>query len=412
MKKIKLMVVLVICLFICNVKADMGPPHVITYKAMITNKDGAVCYEDGKKTDKVIPYKTIFEVYDEVNNGYIYVHNDNYDCSVKSSDLSAINHDFDITSKEVVSISPIKAIILANGGLNMRSGPATSYAKIITIPQYTVVTLKLHAGTYWYYTEYNGHSGWITGMHGYFGVESSGVLISDKILNIYNSSGKVVGKIPANTEITDYVGLPTYYPNEYQYYVVYNGIKGYLDDNNVYIKIEPEGKIKLINDIDIKDSNGKPIKKLTKGQELVYDYQDFNTDQTMIGVHLKEKNTFVYIEKTDFEYIIEGKTKVKEKGYLGEGLFGEAKEERQEEPQEEVKEETQEKENFFDGLTEIQKMILGFVAGIIVALTIFVIARLVLKKKNSKQLNNYVANEDKPDIVMEKNDDFYKDDKE
>ena len=407
MKKFKLMVVLVICLFISNVKADMGPPVVISYKAMITNKDGAYCYEDGKKTDKVIPYKTIFEVYDEVNNGYIFVHNDNYDCNIKSSDLSAINHEFDISNKEVQSITPIKAIILANGGLNMRSGPATSYAKIITIPQYTIVTLKLQAGTYWYYTEYNGHSGWITGMRGYFGVESNEVLISDKILNIYNSNGKEVGKIPANTEITNYLKLPTYYPNEYRYYVVYNDIKGYLEDNNIYYKIEPEGKIKLINDIDIKDSNGNPIKKLTKGQELVYDYQDYNTDQTMIGVHLKEKNDFAYIDTANFEYVIKGKPKVKEKGYLGEGLFGEVKEERNEEPKNEVTEvdeKTKEKESFFDSLTEIQKMILGFVAGIIFGLTIFVIVKLVLKKRNSKQLSYDVVNENKSDIDMNNND--------
>ena len=54
MKKIKLMAVLVICLFICDVKADGAAPRIISYEAMITNKDGAYCYEDGKKTNKKI----------------------------------------------------------------------------------------------------------------------------------------------------------------------------------------------------------------------------------------------------------------------------------------------------------------------------------------------------------------------
>ena len=403
MKKIKLMLVLVICLFICNVKADMGPPHVITYKAMITNKDGAYCYEDGKKTDKVIPYKTIFEVYDEANNGYIYVHNDNYDCFVRTSDLSALNHDFDINNKDVKSITPIKAIILANGGLNMRSGPATSYAKIITVPQYTVVTLKLHAGTYWYYTEYNGHSGWITSMNYYLGFDSDKVLVSPYVTDIYDRNGKVIGKIPADTEITDYVKLDSDEDAMPNYYVVYNGIRGYLYP--MTYKTEKEGKIKLLKDVEITDSNGQPKKKLLAGQELTYEIKDdYNS------FYVKEHKTFLHLEKDMYQDIIETILKTKKSGYLGDGVFGEAKEERQDKPQEEVKEETKEKENFFESLTELQKMILGFIAGIIVALTIFVVARLILKKKNNKQLSNSVVNEDKPDIVMEKNDDFYKDD--
>ena len=79
MKKIKLVLLLVISLFIGNAKADMGAPSVISYKAMITNANGAQCYEyDGKKKDIIIPYKTIFTVYDDVNNGYIYVYNESY----------------------------------------------------------------------------------------------------------------------------------------------------------------------------------------------------------------------------------------------------------------------------------------------------------------------------------------------
>ena len=392
-----IILLLMISMMIINVKADMGPPSVITYKGMITNRDGAYCYEDGKKTDVIIPYKTVFEVFDDVNNGFIYVENKDYHCNVRSSDLSALSYDFDINSKDVEGITPIKAMILANGGLNLRSGPAVSYPKIITIPQYTVVTLKLHAGTYWYYTEYNGKNGWITTMNYYVGFEDNRVLVNYNDTNIYNSKGNIIGKIPKNTEITSYLRLEARGEDEPNYYVIYNGTEGYL--YKMYEKTENEGKIKLLKDKEITDSNGKPLKRLLANQDLVYDMKLGDN-----GFYLKEKNAFVYLDKEEYEDIVETKLKVKENGYLGEGIFGETKEERQEEPQQEVKEETKEKENFFDRLTEIQKMILGFVAGIVVALTIIVIVLLVLKNKNSKALDNYVVNDKKTADTMEEND--------
>ena len=409
MKKIKLMLVLVICLFIHNVKADMGPPSVITYKAMITNKDGAYCYEDGKKTDVIIPYKTIFEVYYEVDDGYLYV--STYNCNIKSQDISAISHDFDINNKDVEAITPVKAIILAKGGLNMRSGPSTFYDKIITIPQYTVVTLKLHAGTYWYYTEYNGHSGWITGMHGYFGYDGKEVLVSDRELNIYDGNGKTIGKIPPMTEITDYLVLATYYPSEHGYYIIYNGIKGYIDsdvpgvidgyDNIIYNKVEPEGKIRLLKDIDIYNDYGNVIKKLTKNQELTYDCQRWEK------YHLKEYNVFSYLQDGDFEYIVEGKTKVKDRGYIGEGLFGEQKIERitdiqdeninsetSEKIEENVKNETSEKIEENSGMNTSEIIIISLLACIFLSLTILVIIKLINSKKKNNQIKDNIKQED------------------
>ncbi len=54
--------------------------------------------------------------------------------------------------------------ITANGGLNMRAEPNTSSAKLVTIPNNTIVqvTAIQKVGTYyWGYTVYEGHSGWI-----------------------------------------------------------------------------------------------------------------------------------------------------------------------------------------------------------------------------------------------------------
>ena len=51
-KKIKSLIVALICLFVVNVKADMGPPIVASHEAMVTNKNGAICYNSGKKRTK------------------------------------------------------------------------------------------------------------------------------------------------------------------------------------------------------------------------------------------------------------------------------------------------------------------------------------------------------------------------
>ena len=70
MRKIKLFVIILICLFVVNVKADMGPPTIIVHKVMVTNKNGAQCYDHDMnkyiKMDKVIPYKTTLQVESEI----------------------------------------------------------------------------------------------------------------------------------------------------------------------------------------------------------------------------------------------------------------------------------------------------------------------------------------------------------
>ena len=401
MKKIKF-VLLVICLLALNVKADMGPPFVVSYKAMITNPNGAECYTyDGKKEGKIIPYKTVFEIDNEMSNGLISVYNDNYSCYVKYQDLGAMSSSFDINNQSVEKKEPTRAIILAKGGLNMRKGPATSYGKVITIPENTVVTLTHKAGTYWFYTSYGGKSGWITGMNGYFGIDEPKILFSNKAIDIYNSSKKKIGTIPANTEITDYVKLITYY-DDYRYYVVYNNIKGYILDEPYY-KVETTGKIRLLRDYDIKDSNGNPIRKLVKGKELDYDYLGYDYFGDVVLV--KEKNNYIAIAKSEmisenmvdnFEYLADDKIKDKERGYIGEGIFGEEIIAKTEELKKEVQEEPViENEHQFSNKEII---IIALLSGILIALVILVIIKLVNKKNKYVVIPSKEFSEKEPEI--------------
>lgn len=387
MKNIKLLMTVLVCLFIVNVKADMGAPYVVTHKVKVTNKNGAACYEDGKKTGKVIPYGTTLDLYDDINGSYIYVSGDEYSCNVKYSDISAVNQNFSLNNESVSKLSPtIKAIVLAKGGLNMRKGPAVSYSKITTVPQYSVITLTYSAGSFWYYTTYNGKSGWITGMDGYLGFEGKEILINSNSVKIYSTNGKtVLGTIPAKTGIDEYLELSGSPYNEFSYYVIYNGIKGYIKDN-MWHKVDGIGKIKLTKDYILDyDDNGNPSKKIAAGTELEYDMMDGDGTNT-VGFNIPSRNTAIYA--LDFKYVKEAKIVTKTEGYLGEGLYGEAKTTKEEiptEPEPKVEDPiidepvipNEEKKD----ITNI--IIIGLLAGIFACLTALVIIKLVNSKKKA-----------------------------
>ena len=388
MKNIKIIVFLLICMLFVNVKADMGPPMITRHEVMVTNKKGAKCYNTNSKKDIIIPYGTTFMIDTDINNGYIYVQNDDYSCDVKSSDISSKTQKFSLDDKSVEKITPVKAIILSSNGLNMRKGPSVTFSKIITIPSKAIVKLTHKAGDYWYYCEYKDYSGWITGMNGYFGYDGKGTLISYEAMKIYSTYDKkaVLGKIPANTEITDYINLVSRSEYDIAHYVIYNGTVGYVE--KMMYKTNGTGKIKLIKDFEVTSDIGEPIKKLTP-QELEYN---------MIGsygkFYLKDKKIEAYIPEDYYEYVNKVNVLNKEKGYVGEGLFGEAKEERlREETNEESTEiETKDlKEPTSVNAKDI--IIICLLSGIFIALTILVIIKLVNNKKNKKKINIKEENE-------------------
>ena len=398
MKKIKLFIIILICLFVVNVKADMGPPTVIEHKAMVTNKNGAQCYSlyEGKATkeDRVIPYKTVLGIYSEIfDKSYISVSDDKVEennCIVKFSDVSAVDQNFSLKTGGVEKITPIKAVILAGGGLNMRKGPSVTYSKITTIPQYTVVTLTYKAGTYWFYCEYNGKSGWITGIDYYFGYEGKEVLYSDTETYIY-SKDKRIGTIPAHTEITDYLNFVTHV-DDYEHYVIYKGIKGYV--SGLHYKTDKVGKLKITKDYEVLNEYGIMEDKLRANQEFEYSMKN------SIGeFYLTSKKRFVSIPKEYYEDIVKADVLVKEKGYIGEGLFGEKKVEKTEveEPVKDVAPPVIPEED--NKMSSRDMIIIGLLAGILLALTALVIIKLVNGKK--KEVKNIIKKEEKINIVTD-----------
>lgn len=400
MKKIKLLIIVLVCLFVVNVKADMGGPSIVVHKATVTNKNGAQCYDSSdsgyRKTDQIIPYGTVLEISSESDGSYIWAREDRdeddiYSCYVKYADISAKNQSFSVKDNESEKITPAKVVILAKGGINLRKGPSVTYSKIITIPEKAVVTVTYRAGSYWYYTTYNGKSGWFTTMNGYAGFEANKVLINKDASKIYDkaSGGKVIGTIPANTEISNYLECIADSWNDPHYYVNYKGIKGYIYEGEFHVKIDSPGKIQLIKDdiLDV-DDNGNPTNVIKAGKQFEY---------TRVGkgendFYIPERKEMMYFSNDMFKYITKAKISVKTTGYIGEGLYGEKKtvaEEKKEETPIEPKEEVviepviEEEEDIkkSNGISPRDMIIIGLLAGIFLALTALVIIKLMAVKK-------------------------------
>ena len=395
-KVVNLIILIFVFSFFVNVKADMGPPSVIKYYVTVVNKDGAACYDYTEKGyvkgAKTVPYGKEYYVVDEVeNNKYVYIYSDddNQSCLVSLSDIMIKNGNFDIKSEEVVKIDESKAIIFAKGGLNLRKGPAMSYSKIITVPQYSVVKVKYRAGTYWYYAEYSGKEGWISAINGYFGYDSSDVLYDINDVKIYNADNKVIGTIPKYTEITDYVKFPVPERFQYNYFVNYKGGKGYVIEMSNKI----DGELKLLNDAYIYSGN-KVIDKAKSGDTVKFTVMKpgknisadnpYLTDYIFYVPSLKGTMNLRNDDKKKEYTIIKDDNVKKMSGYIGEGLFGEIKEEKEikEEIEEKVENNSVDNSKNNNNMTEI--IIICVLSSIIGALTCFIVIKLVNNKKKEE----------------------------
>lgn len=409
--------VLLLCLMILgfgfNVYADSDGPSIAIYDVYVSNKDGAVCYEyennNYKKINKTISYGTKVSFYSETSDKYINV--DYYDdkdewqgnCYVETKNLSPKNSEYNLKSEDIVKINPVKAVILANGGLNLRKGPATIFSKITLIPQYSVVTLKYKVGTYWYYAEYNGKSGWITGENSYFGINDDAILYSVNDIEIFSDKAltKKVGTIPKFTEFTNYLTLVDYEP---AYYVNYNGTKGYIK----YTTHKVNGKVKINSDTTLTKRDGTK-QNIKKGEVLNYSIESCDSVETkkvwnyVCTFYIPKFDGIIkLIDNDNTNFTNQGSIDdIKTKGFIGEGLFGEKKESNVDTTEEvkyeeiedakvdpkeiidvnDIKEETK-KESKMNNET----IIIIVLACIVIALTTIIIIKLVNIKKKEKEV--------------------------
>ena len=440
MKSLKMnrLLVFLLILMPIMVLADGAAPTLVSIDMVVSNANGAVCYEstykNGKetfaKTDRVIPFGEILSMSEEYNSTYAntyYEKNDDSEyCLVKKSDIKPKKDTFSLDDTQVIKLEPVNALIFASK-LNMRKGPSTAYGTITTIPQGTIVKLTHRAGTWWFYAEYQGKKGWISAQNEYLAYNNSHIIFSMKKITIYDKKEKEIGTIPPLTEINNYIEFADFEGG--MYYVNYNGIKGYIYD----VDYKCSGKITLLKDANLYQ-NGKIVKTIKNGTVLEY-ITSYDGSGESDEFYIPKENGIIKLHYDEYKTLGGLTCPKKTSGYLGEGLFGETKDdkisntgrnyveiesENNSEPENNNDNSSSSNENqgkgyysYSSGKKEennnAELIIICVLGSIVLALTIIIIILLVNRKKSIKDEVKETKKEEKKGDKDDKKESFKKD---
>lgn len=160
------------------IRADNVFPSTLSYKAVITNKNGFKCdtYDNKNIT---IPFGSIVSVRESYYDSNLELEIVDYAdtrCNNKISlnDIKIYNDEFNINdylnAGEYDSVSKFdkvnNAVILSKNGVKMYKGPSLTYSTITTIPYNTSVKTEYYIDPFntlvsWISVTYNGKKGWI-----------------------------------------------------------------------------------------------------------------------------------------------------------------------------------------------------------------------------------------------------------
>lgn len=238
-----LSITILFVIFTCNIaNADMGAPMIEPYTAYVLNPNGAEYYETKYSENDVeyvvkgkleynAPVKITYET--EEDSGYVAFQKSEGDYTnyyVKVSDLAKVsipNNDYNKSSKR-------DAVVLAKDGVELHIGPGNGYETLgVVIPKETKLTVyeATNYGTEcpWFYTSYNGNSGWICFLNGTVGFKSEyyDEFVTPGNMEIYSKphGDEVVAVIPGNTHFTEFLAVDQWSTS---FYVTYNGVSGYI----------------------------------------------------------------------------------------------------------------------------------------------------------------------------------------
>ena len=255
-KKILFMFVLAVALISIQIiaLADMDAPSVKPYTATISVVDGAVYYEYVydetsnesrlEKAGKLEYGDTIKIHYEQEIKDKLYGHyfsGEEYESQayyIKISDVKALEEEQIELSKKSSKLGT-KSVVLQDGGVELYKGPAYGYEKVGTVlKKGTEIELYIdeeNAGNPWYFAKTSDASGWVCILNGAVGIkgadseyfEKDKEIMSGKEMKVYKDTtyAKVVGTIPANTKIENYLDIDDW---SWGIYVEYKGISGYV----------------------------------------------------------------------------------------------------------------------------------------------------------------------------------------
>lgn len=390
--------------------ADMGSPTIKSYEAIVTNVNGTKPFDiDGKRGwleeygileygTKVIVADAYYgwdgdlhiDSYAVSNDDWINIVVDNGEtiflCRVDVNDLTALTK---ISETEADLTRPIWARVINEDGIKIYDGMSKyTYSAIGEIPYWTELTIYATdiGECPWYYTTYNGVSGWVCELDGDIGYKP----YNDEIFTlcetyIENKTGEIIGVIPANTRITNYLDCD---PWSCIYYTTYNELSGYIDDS--YIAYLYSKKIKVRDEISVYDQadfkilvneKAKIVDTIEPGTILSILYVDKYWN--VVFVEYEGKQGWIpYNEGVGFEEVKqEDKEVIKELEQndeeLDENVIQDDKE-----ANETVNVEYKEfNEEVTQRISGMQMLILCIAGAVIIALTSFVTILLINKKK-------------------------------
>ena len=255
--KNKLLFIMVLILALISIQiavfADMDAPSVKPYTATISVVDGADYYryvydenlkESRLEKDGKLKYgDTITIHYEQEIEGELYGHyylDEEYASSayyVKISDIKVLEEKQIELSKKSSKVGT-KSVVLQDG-VELYKGPAYGYEKEGTVlKKGTEIELyndNENAGNPWFFAKTSNGSGWICILNGTVGIkdaydeysEKDKEIISGKEVKVYKDTTytKVIGKIPANTKIENYLEIDDW---SWGLYVEHNGVSGYV----------------------------------------------------------------------------------------------------------------------------------------------------------------------------------------
>lgn len=207
--------------------ADYGIPDIIEYKAIITNKEGAVAKGTNKTDEDItIPYNEQVVVYCEADGDKVptvFVRYESHTFKISMDDIKPIE-DSDSLVKKAQERQVHDPMYVFREGAYLYEGPSICYDQIfddngdpIEIPVGTTVEFEASADA-WGYTEYNGTKGWVyictspkqsvyrdlDCALAFIAKENYSDLYTLNKITLYNEPGgnKVTGTIPADEIVT------------------------------------------------------------------------------------------------------------------------------------------------------------------------------------------------------------------
>lgn len=246
MKKIlKTVMLLMILIFGLQlyVQADMGAPMIKPYKARVINPDGVDCYNYEGDLVISLEYGDEIEIsyeYPVSEDGELYasfeLDTDTYTlATVNLKDIAPVDEMY--VAKNLDFDNPKNKVVVSEEGAELYNGPSLAYDKMnVNLPIGTEIVVYSEKESYdnpWYYTTYEGNSGWVCELDtlGTY-IEDKKVFVEETEFYEFKTGGEVpkkIGTIPAKTIIKNYIRLD---PWRQSYYVKYNGQWGTVSDRD------------------------------------------------------------------------------------------------------------------------------------------------------------------------------------